>query len=264
MRLLPLLTVAALASGLVLAVSQAAALAQGSGASSTSAASPAGRPAASLPQSITVEVAGFRSARFGMTGDQVLAAIRRDFDVEAKDVRRLTNELQKTDIFAVEVDDLVPGSGRSVIFYLFGFASKKLIHVNVVWGQLAQQKVAPATLVNTGRILQQYFVGQGFDRSSQVVNQQAQGGQIVLFQGFDEKKRAVQLVLDMVAAAGEQAEKPTDTKQATAAATKPSPSDGGSDAGKSNAIQAVASSLRLSYIENVSNPDIYKVPKGKF
>lgn len=234
----------------------------------------AGRPpAATLPQVVTAEVSGFRSARFGMTSEQVQEAIKRDFDIDAAKIGKLKNNLQKTDIQAIQVEELVPGSGTSMVFYVFGYSSQRLVHVNVVWGRQAQQTVPPATLVNTGRILQQYFLGQGFAKEGQVVNQALAGNQILLFQGFDEKKRAVQLVLDMTPVAPA---KPADAKKAPAPAkpgekSAPAAASGAKPAAQAGQaqeggqqVQLVATSLRLSYIESMTNPDIYRIPKGKF
>lgn len=226
-------------------------------------------PAETVPQAITAEVTGFRSARFGMTDDQVREAIKRDFDIDAKDVKRLRNEVQKTDILAVQVENLVPGSGTSIVFYIFGYKSKRLIHVNVVWGKLAQQTVPPASLVNTGTILQNYFKDLGL--AAGPVG--ASTTQITLFQGYDEKKRAIQLLLEIsplpptkteAAKPGDAKGAKTDGKAAPQAAPKPTPQASGSGGAKADTSQYVATSLKLSYIESLSNPDIYTVPKGKF
>jgi hypothetical protein len=232
--------------------------------------SAAGKPPPEAPPpAITAEVTGFRSARFGMSDEQVREAVKRDFDVDAKDVKKLRNEVQKTDILAVEVENLVPGSGTSIVFYIFGFTSKRLIHVNVVWGRLAQQQTPPASLVNTGTILQNYFKNLGLAVSAGA----PANNQITLFQGFDEKKRAIQLVLEVAPIATEKPgdgkpsdAKPTDPKAAAKPAPKPpQPAAAGKPAQPAaQPAQMVATSLKLSYIESVSNPDIYIVPKGKF
>lgn len=225
-------------------------------------------PAETVPQAITAEVTGFRSARFGMTDEQVKEAIKRDFDIDAKEVKALRNEVQKTDILAVQVENLVPGSGTSIVFYIFGYSSKRLIHVNVVWGRLAQQNVPPATLVNTGTILQNYFKNLGLAVTPAAAN----NNQITLFQGFDEKKRTIQLVLEVSPVAAEKPgeskpdAKPADPKPGSkpaASPAKPAPAAKPADP-KAQPTQFVASSLKLSYIEKVNNPDIYVVPKGKF
>ncbi|MDF3075713.1 MAG: hypothetical protein K0S54_3380 [Alphaproteobacteria bacterium] len=228
-------------------------------------------PAETVPQAITAEVTGFRSARFGMTDEQVREAIKRDFDVDAKDVKKLRNEVQKTDILAIQVENLVPGSGTSLVFYIFGYSTKRLIHINVVWGRMAQQTVTPASLVNTGTILQNYFKNLGLAVT--------QGGstrnQVTLFQGFDEKKRVIQLVMEIAPMAPAKPEgkaadaKTPDPKAAAKPAAKPTlpaqPAQAGKPAdGKAESAQYVATSLMLSYVESVANPDIYTVPKGKF
>lgn len=242
--------------------------AQGTPPSTGTSPSAAGKPPApTVPQAITAEVTGFRTARFGMTDEQVREAIKRDFDIDAKDIKKLRNEVQKTDILAVQVENLVPGSGTSVVFYIFGYASKKLIHVNVVWGRQAQQTVAPATLVNTGTILQNYFKNLGLATTQGPTTT----SQVTLYQGFDEKKRAIQLVLEVSPVAPEKSAdpKPADPKSADpkAAAAKP-PAKPVSPAAKPADAKApttyIATSLKLSYIENVSTPDVYTIPKGKF
>lgn len=257
----------AIAPALFFAAGSFQAQAQGTPPSTGTSPSAAGKPPAqTVPQAITAEVTGFRTARFGMTDEQVREAIKRDFDVDAKDVRKLRNEVQKTDILAVQVENLVPGSGTSIVFYIFGYASKKLIHVNVVWGRLAQQTVLPATLVNTGTILQNYFKNLGLATTQGA----SSTSQVTLFQGFDEKKRAIQLVLEVAPATPE---KPADAKAADAKATgakpgakpaAPAPTPAAKPTDPKTPTTYIATSLKLSYIENVSTPDVYTVPKGKF
>jgi hypothetical protein len=242
------------------------ALAQGNNPSAVTQPSAAGKPPAQVaPQAITAEVTGFRSARFGMSEEQVREAIKRDFDIDAKDVKKLRNEVQKTDIIGVQVDDLVPGSGTSLVFYIFGYSSKRLIHVNVVWGRLAQQTTPPASLVNTGAILQGYFKNLGLAAGPTP----STTAQVTLFQGADEKKRTIQLVIELAPVAPEKKPqaaapaKPADPKAARPAQPAASAQQPAADkAGDTQ--QFVATSLRLSYVESMSNPDIYTVPKGKF
>lgn len=241
--------------------------AQGAAPSAVTPPSAVGKPPAeTVPQAITAEVTGFRSARFGMTDEQVKEAIKRDFDIDAKDVKKLRNEVQKTDILGVQVENLVPGSGTSIVFYIFGYKSKRLIHINVVWGKLAQQTVPPGTLVNTGTILQNYFKNLGL--AAGPVG--ATSNQITLFQGYDEKKRAIQLLLEVSpvpqdkkdgAKAGDAKAPKTEVKPATKPAQQPPGKPGEV---KGEPTQYIATSLKLSYIESLSNPDIYVVPKGKF
>ena len=232
-------------------------------------------PPALPPPAITADVSGFRSARFGMTQEQVREAIKSDFGIEAKDVKAGNNDQEKTKYIAVQVSNLVPDSGMALVTYLFGYTSQRLIQVNVVWGKLAGQEAKPAELVTTGRLLQQYFVGQGFARDTMIVNRTTNTGAVVLFNGFDEKKRSVLLVLDTMAVplhpdAPPPAPAPAPPPGAKAPAGKPDPkapakpADGKPTDKKQPEMQLVAASLRLSYIENAVNPDVFRIQRGKF
>lgn len=218
------------------------------------------------PPPVTADVSGFRSARFGMSEEQVLEAIKTDFNVDDKDARRGANDQEKTKYIAIQVPNLVPDSGLALVTYIFGYRSHKLIQVNVVWGRTADRNQPGAELVTTGRLLQQYFVGQGFARDTMVVNRATKAGSIILFNGFDDKKRSVMLILDTVAVPVKDDAPPA--PPAPPAKGKP-PAKGGT-AGKPGdkkpppEMQLVASGLRLSYIENVVSPDIFRIQRGKF
>ncbi|MEO8559087.1 MAG: hypothetical protein ABI439_08505 [Rhodospirillales bacterium] len=229
----------------------------------------AAQPPAPAGPPVTADVSGFRSARFGMTQDQVKEAIKADFDVDGKDVRSGANDQEKTTFLAVQFSNLVPDSGTALITYIFGFTSHKLIQVNMVWGKLAGQTTPPPELVSTGKLLQQYFMVQGFARDTIIFNRSTDAGGVVLFNGYDDKKRSVLLVLDTVAMSVNGAPSPTPpaapslrTKpdpKAPPKATAPKPGDK-----KPVQMQLVAASLRLSYIENAVSPDIFRIQRGKF
>ena len=48
----------------------------------------------------------------------------------------------------IDVKDLLAESGPSKVIYIFGYKSKKLIQVKVVWGKLAQKKPNIETIVS--------------------------------------------------------------------------------------------------------------------
>jgi hypothetical protein len=229
-------------------------------------------PPAVPPQPITADVSGFRSARFGMTQDQVREAIKADFGIEDKDIRAGANDQEKTKFLMMQVANLVPDSGTAVVTYIFGFASQKLIQVNVVWGKLAQQEIKPTELVATGKLLQQYFIGQGFARDTMTVGATTNTGSIILFNGFDERKRSVNLVLiaETVPVNPSPPATPQPSPGKPATATKPDPkappkpADVKPGEKKPPEVQLVVVGLRLSYIENASNPDVFRIQRGKF
>src|SRR5262247_2151537 len=81
------------------------------------------------------EVTGFRDARFGMTEAEVRAGVKKSFAVKDADIKTTANPTEGTTLLIVRVDSLDPGPGPATITYIFGNKSKKLIQVNVIWGE---------------------------------------------------------------------------------------------------------------------------------
>ena len=89
------------------------------------------------------EVTGFRDARFGMTEADVRAAVKKSLAVQDADIKTGANPTEGTALLIVRVDSLDPGPGPATITYIFGNKSKKLIQVNVVWGEDAVIQTMP-------------------------------------------------------------------------------------------------------------------------
>src|SRR5262245_16713901 len=81
------------------------------------------------------EVTGFRDARFGMTEPEVRTAIKKSFLVKDADIKTGSNPTEGTTLLTVRVSSLDPGPGTATVTYIFGNKSKKLIQVNVGWGE---------------------------------------------------------------------------------------------------------------------------------
>jgi len=81
------------------------------------------------------EVAGFRDVRFGMTEPEVRAAATKAFALKPADIASATNPVEGTSVLTVKVASLDPAPGPARVAYIFGYASKKLIQVNVIWGE---------------------------------------------------------------------------------------------------------------------------------
>jgi len=192
--------------------------------------------AASDEGDVSAAVEGFRTAHFGMSKNDVLKSVRKEFGLKNDAVAREENSLEKTTSLIVPANDLIPDSGPSRIAYIFGYGSKKLIQINIVWGHPVDQNTTAQKLVATANILRNFFAAGGY--KNVMVNQPVEVGATVVFRGSDEKGRMVLLVLNATRASDEKAE------------------DG--DA----APQRV--SLRLSYMENPGKPDIYRVQEGQF
>src|SRR5438132_784735 len=80
------------------------------------------------------EVTGFRDARFGMGEPEVRAAITKSLGVKATDLTSAANPVEGTTVVTARVASLDPVPGPAQIAFIFGYSSKKLIQVNVIWG----------------------------------------------------------------------------------------------------------------------------------
>jgi hypothetical protein len=181
-------------------------------------------------------IEGFRQARFGMSEEQVRGAIRGDFPVAAASLTGAVNPSEKTTILSLIVPDLLPHTGKAHISYIFGYHSKKLIQVNILWSS-DRNPAADETIVGAANSLRDYFASEAFRPDSVVVNHQLAANSILVFRGSDDQKRTVLMVLSGAAAA----------RSETKTASRPSPL-----------------TLELSYIEDAAHPDVFRIGKGQF
>ncbi|MDO8288245.1 MAG: hypothetical protein Q7T44_03400 [Parvibaculum sp.] len=195
-------------------------------------------------------LSGFRSANFGDDEAAVRKAIEKDFNVPGDKITVGESTLEKTKLLAVRVKDVVPDSGIAEVVYILGYKSQKLIQVNLVWGTNLSPEITPQQFGAVATLLGQYFAELGFDPKKVTVNQKLQNGAVRVFNGRDAGGRMVTLLFQE----GEvKAEKPADKV-----------------ADKSKAKDDVApvtrkvAGLRLSYVANPVEPDIFKIEKGKF
>ena len=175
---------------------------------------------------------GFRSARFGYKESDVLRAIKKDFRINKNGVSRVVNQQEKTVTLGIDVKDLLAESGPSKVFYIFGYKSKRLIHVSVIWGRPIQKKPNAEAVVSTANQLRNYFAQKKYQKNGFALNAQLGEGVILVFQGKDKKGRAARLLL-----------------------SNPKNKDG--EAGENI-------TLTLSYIEKPEDPDVFKIKDGDF
>ena len=211
---------------------------------------PAGAWAQEAAKAASVE--GFRSARFGMTEADVRKALRKDFGIEDSEIEGSVNVVEKTTALEITVNDLLPGSGPARAGYIFGYRSKRLIQVNVVWGVL-EPKPTTENLNATANILRGYFLGQGFAPDKVMTRTQLSDGSVIEFRGIDDKGRMALLVFINV---------PQEKGAARPGSIQPDPFEG--VYALSSAPTRPALLLRLSYILNADNSDIFKIQKGNF
>ena len=210
-------------------------------------ADPSGHAAVVAQQQTTprveVTIEGFRSAKFGTDEKAVRTAIKTDFDADGKAVELVTTDPQRTTSLVVGVNDLLPDTGPAQVAYILGYKTKRLIQINVQWGPPGNPDATRESLAKTGVLLRDYFLRQGFAAKKVRINIPFKDGTVLFFRGEDSKGHLVDLRL---VPAGKAAETATSTGTAQA------------EPGKRPAV------LRLSYIENLREPDVFQVKQGAF
>ncbi len=141
-----------------------------------------------------VAVRGFRSARFGMTPDEVRAAMASDFGLEADEIIEGMNNVERTRVLSAIVSDVLPGGGAAQVSYIFGYRSETLIQAGVLWSGATDTAITPAQLAANGDVLRAHFVGQGFPPDTTVTDLALDTGRL-LFRGADGEGRTVILLL---------------------------------------------------------------------
>ena len=193
--------------------------------------------AAEATPTAPVTVDGFRSARWGMNGAEVKAAIQRDFGIPPAKVATTENAAERTTILTIEVGNLLDGAGTARLSYVFGYKSKALIQVTILWGTPVDPRIPAETIVTAANQLRQLFLDSGYEPKSIIANSRLADGSILVFEGQDAAKHRTVLHLT----------------------GSPSPAKGPHDKG---GIANIA--LSLSYILNSANPDIFRLKKGQF
>lgn len=188
------------------------------------------------------EVTGFRDARFGMTEADVRAVVKKSFAVKDADIKTGANPTEGTTLLIARVDSLDPGPGPATVTYIFGNKSKKLIQVNVVWGEDAPSNSSDANaIIGAGTRLERYFQGFSWRKDTTRTGVPVGENTVVLFAGEDEKKGAVRLVVDGIKYQMNREGHET---------TSPDPKG--------------APKLVINYIGDRENPDVAKIEPGKF
>ena len=180
-------------------------------------------------------VEGFRSAKFGMTEAEIYNTIQKDFNFVQGSVEKIENSIEKTTSIAVTLDKLMEKGGRARVVYILGYRSKKLIQINVIWGNPVNENPNPKSIVDAANLLRAYFFRKGFKKDDLVMNSRLDTRSMLLFRGNDANGAMVILIMKT-----------------------PPQHKGGEE------IQGKEFSLRLSYIQNPKNPDIFKVKEGEF
>jgi len=141
---------------------------------------------------ITLE--GFRSAEFGMDEDAVLAAIAVDFGIENDAVEVGLNTVERTRVMTVIGADVLRDGGAAQISYIFGYESKNLIQVGVLWSAATDPIITEETLYSNGEILKAFFGSAGYLPETIMQDVVLENG-ILLFRGSDQSGHTAILLL---------------------------------------------------------------------
>ncbi len=178
-------------------------------------------------------VNGFRSAQFGMSERDVIKSIKDDFGIGKNQISRKVHPNEKTVTLGIEVKKLLPESGTAKVFYIMGYKSKRLIHINVIWGKPVTKNPNAEAVVATANQLRNHFAQKKYQKEGFALNAQLGEGVILVFQGKDRKGRAARLLLSNPKAEGDK-----------------------------KAGEDIA--LTLSYIEKPLDPDVFRIKEGDF
>ena len=142
------------------------------------------------------KITGFRSAKFGADEKSVYRAIAKDFKIAKSKVRKEIHSTEKTTAMEIVVPDLFSTGGTAKVGYIFGHKSKKLGHINVLWGQGAAKKVDGRAVVEMANILRRYFMKKRYKEETLVINGKLSDTQTIIFRGSDKNDRMILVLLN--------------------------------------------------------------------
>ena len=185
----------------------------------------------SLKKNRWADIKGFRSANFGADEKSVYRAIATDFKLAKSKVKKRTNPKEHTTGLEIIVPDLFSTGGTAKIGYILGYKSKKLMHINVLWGRGAAEKVDGKDVLTTANLLRTHFLKKRYKEEGLIANGKLSDTSTVVFRGKDKKNRMILLML------GTQLKKEGMTDEQVINST----------------------SLVLSYLLNPDEPDVRKI-----
>ena len=111
-------------------------------------------------------------------------AIRKDFPAAAAKLSSAVHPSEKTTFCRSPSPTCCRNTGTARISYIFGYRSKKLIQINVVWASDGSA-ASDETIVATANSLRDYFASQNYKPDSVVANRQLAENTILVFRASD-------------------------------------------------------------------------------
>lgn len=149
---------------------------------------------ASTAEAAVAELNGFRSAAFGDDEDAVRAAIKADFGLEGDAVKVGLNTVERTQVMTVSVPDVLAEGGTAQISYIFGYQSKALIQVGLLWAPTTDPAITDATLYANGDVLRAFLASAGYMPETISRDVVLENG-VLLFRGSDANGHTAILLL---------------------------------------------------------------------
>ena len=171
----------------------------------------------------------------------VKAVVPKDLGVGADSIKASENLSQQTRVLTVRAPDILPGGGAAEVAYVFGYKSKKLIQVGVVWTPALDASVTPERLLANGNILKSHFLESGDYKPESVSTDAATKLGLLMFRGSDADGHTTVLLLQ-------------------GAMSTPA---GAAGADKDKRV-LTPKSLSLTYLADAKSPDVYRVAPGQF
>lgn len=170
---------------------------------------------------------GLRLAAFGMDQDAVIKALRDDFGLEERDLKKSIHSFSKTPIITTPAVPLIEGLPPVAIDYVFGFESGALMQINLDWHVSEQEGLSKETLYAIGGNLQKFYLGQNFDPGKIETAVPISKDQLILLRAEDVDGNMILLLMEGL-------EKRQDS------------------------LEETPLSLTLSFQKDPDNPDIFK------
>jgi hypothetical protein len=202
---------------------------------------PTATPAPAPGAASGYHVDGFRSARFGMTQDEVRAAVTKDFNLAPTAFIATQNAIDQTSAISIKLDHLDPGPGQAYVSFIFGASKKTLMHINVAWRTDAKPTDDQRKAIITAALqLASYFQQQAWPPNRTVSGALLPGNTVLIFEGVDAPGSGVEVTTSGVPLESADPKAPK----------MPDPTG--------------PAQLMVSYSADHDHPDVVKIPQGAF
>ncbi len=170
-----------------------------------------------------------------MTEAEVRQAVKRDFPMAGQASRTL-HPREKTTVLAITAEGLLPDAGPARLFYILGYASRRLVQVNVTWSGDGRSAGRDEAIVAAANTLRDHLQTEHPGPPEEVVANHPLGeGAILVFRAAQPDGRMVLLLLSGVAA-GQPGRPPA----------------------------APPLTLTLCYMRDHKSPDVFHIEPGRF